>query len=294
MRTSYLFIALLLTSIPSSQAFAWGAEGHKAVCQIAYINLTEPAKAMVDQLMSYETESDYNTFSKACTWPDSREPIPDQHRSEHYINQPRNTPAITQDSCGSADVCLFTAIKRDSATLADSNALATDKLQALKFLSHWLGDIHQPLHVSYSDDRGGNEIRLTQSIGCSEKLHAVWDTCIPRFSMNQHGNAGDIDSYAAMLNNQITPEHRNEWIKASVTNWANGSYQIATSQSALYCYKINGVCQYSPTQVEYQQDQTERELTLSDDYNKQFEKDVETRLKQAGIRLAHLLNNTFK
>jgi hypothetical protein len=71
---------------------------------------------------------------------------------------------------------VVTAIEADGAVLSQTSASAMDRLAALKFLGHWVGDGHQPLHVSCKDDRGGNT--MVEQGPCGDDRHAVWDTCI--------------------------------------------------------------------------------------------------------------------
>src|SRR5262249_32700789 len=77
--------------------------------------------------------------------------------------------------CPMASKCLFTAIDKEMKVLSKSSNDKA-KLAALKFLGHWIGDLHQPLHVSFEDDRGGGKIR--ESGPCTVNLHSVWDGCI--------------------------------------------------------------------------------------------------------------------
>jgi len=98
-------------------AWAWGDLGHKIVC--------------------------------ACTWPDHSR----KRAEEHFINVPRTLQTIATAQCQGAPTCLFTPIVTDREVLQTFND-DQDRLASLKFLGHWVGDIHQPLHVSFADDRG--------------------------------------------------------------------------------------------------------------------------------------------
>jgi S1/P1 Nuclease len=89
----------------------------------------------------------------------------------------------------------------------------------LKSLGHWVGDIHQPLHVSFKDDRGGNDIKTT---GCSPKLHAVWDTCLVDYVVRH-----DVAKAVTDLMETITPEKRALWISSSPRDWANETFALA-------------------------------------------------------------------
>jgi len=133
-------------------ALAWGDLGHKIVCQIAFQELNDKARAEVIRLIALDEK--FDSFTDACTWPDH----PRQRAEEHFINVPRTLQTIATAQCQGASTCLFTAIVTDREVLRTSTDDAA-KLASLKFLGHWVGDIHQPLHVSFADDRGGNFIR---------------------------------------------------------------------------------------------------------------------------------------
>jgi len=99
-------------------------------------------------------DATFNSFTDACTWPDR----PRKRAEEHFINVGRSAHTIAVAQCPAVPKCLFTAIPADLDVLRTSNDDAAT-LASLKFLGHWIGDIHQPLHVSFADDRGGNSIR---------------------------------------------------------------------------------------------------------------------------------------
>jgi S1/P1 Nuclease len=117
-------------------------------------------------------DPDFTLFSKACTWPDR----PRKRASEHFVNLSRSATRIEDDPCPLDDRYVVTAIEADSAVLSQTSASEMDRLAALKFLGHWVGDVHQPLHVSFKDNRGGNAI--VEQGPCGDDLHSVWDTCI--------------------------------------------------------------------------------------------------------------------
>ena len=91
------------------------------------------------------------------------------------MNLPRDSAGLNSDQCPLAQQCVLTAILSDQKILASRSATDANRLLALKSLGHWVGDIHQPLHVSFLDDRGGNSISVS---GCARNLHAVWDNCL--------------------------------------------------------------------------------------------------------------------
>jgi hypothetical protein len=96
------------------------------------------------------TDEQFDTFSDSCIWPDH----PRQRASEHFVNLPRDSDGLHSETCPGASACIVTAIRKDFEVLSSNNASQAQKLASLKFLGHWVGDIHQPLHVSFEDDRG--------------------------------------------------------------------------------------------------------------------------------------------
>lgn len=145
------FILILLVAFCSQHAVAFGQTGHKMVCDMAY-QLSQPqTQTHIDRLV---TASGLDSFAIGCVWPDT---LRDDERFKwasplHYVNFPRQHNSITQEDCAKQG-CVLSAITDMQLRLQQD---ASD-WQALLFLSHFIGDLHQPLHVSYADDLGGTE-----------------------------------------------------------------------------------------------------------------------------------------
>jgi S1/P1 Nuclease len=103
----------------------------------------------------------------SCVYPDH----PGKRAPEHFINFSPDSKGLTSDECPTAAKCVLTAILNDSKVLASKSEKPADRLIALKFLGHWGEDIHQPLHVSFEDDRGGNDIQVRGE--CSGKMPSL-------------------------------------------------------------------------------------------------------------------------
>lgn len=152
------------------QALAWGADGHRLIAQLADKRLSPVARAEVERLLSLEPGATLETTS---TWADEvRSP---STAAWHYVNFPRG------GACDFAAVplcidgmCVVSAIERQAAMLA-SGASDEVKLKALKYVVHFVADVHQPLHAGYADDRGGNSYQV-QAFGRGVNLHSVWDS----------------------------------------------------------------------------------------------------------------------
>jgi hypothetical protein len=184
-------VVMLFSLLAAQDMSAWGDTGHHIICEIAFQELNPQARARVIQLL--QRDPDFTLFSKACTWPDH----PRKRASEHFVNLPRSAASIGDDPCPLDDICVVTAIAVDVAVLSQAGASEVDKLAALKYLGHWVGDVHQPLHVSFKDDRGGNAI--DEQGPCADNLHAVWDSCLIERRLGR-----DIRHIASELRSRVT------------------------------------------------------------------------------------------
>src|SRR5262249_4164491 len=146
------------------------------------------------------------------------------------------------------------------------------RAQSLKFLGHWVGDVHQPLHVSFEDDRGGNEVSVTGE--CNGNLHSTWDSCLVKAAVG-----GNIQDAAANLASSIDPAKAQEWRQSSgPKQWANESFQIAESVQTQYCEMHGNSCDQPSGSVRIDQAYIDTNVPI-----------VKQQLQKAGVRLAGLL-----
>jgi hypothetical protein len=268
-------------------AHAWGESGHYTVCEIAYLNLTPTAKAEVDRLIA--AGGGYDSFTRSCTFPDK----PRQRASEHFANYARSVKRIAGPGCPGGRPCILTAIDSDLATLRSPTATDEDKSKALKFIGHWYGDIHQPLHISFADDQGGNLI--DESGPCDFGLHAIWDTCIVERRVFGPGTDryARAQAAAARLNGTITNAQRKLWRRLAPWQWAAESYLIGLRPQTGYCIRKTAACWYSATKETYVNGDPKRVQPVDNAYLDWAKPIVEGRLMRGGIRLAHSLNKSF-
>lgn len=166
-RRLLLAITVLLALPPL--AHAWGSAGHHVVAQLAEAQLTPKARTEVNRLLALEPGS---TLASISTWAD-------EHKNPstaawHYVNLPRGSCTYVAERDCPGGQCVVAAIERQAAILA-SDATDGKRLTALKYLVHLVGDIYQPLHAGYGDDRGGNKYQL-QAFGRGSNLHSLWDS----------------------------------------------------------------------------------------------------------------------
>ncbi len=269
---------LFLVILSAHNVHAWGDTAHRIICEIAFNELNSQARTEVKRLIRLDPV--FFTFSGSCIWPDH----PHKRSREHFVNLPRSATQLENDPCPLAEKCVVTAIEADLKIVADAGATDAKKLDALKFLGHWVGDVHQPMHVSFRDDRDGN--RIGEAGPCERSLHAVWDSCIVEIKLGT-----DIRSMATDLRGEVTPPHRDEWNSTDPKTWANESFRITTSEAVSYCVKKDGSCWYAANNRELDHNEERRAVVVNDAYMERQLPTVKKRLTQAGVRLGHLLNH---
>ncbi|KAK9321585.1 S1/P1 nuclease [Lipomyces orientalis] len=179
MRHFLLFFALLHFCCILQPISGWGDVGHRTVAYLAAKYLTEEGSQLVKDLLSNDEGYD---ISDAATWADTVKQKRPYTRPWHYIDALDNPP----DSCDvayEADCsdkgCIVSAIQNMTHRVNDDSVDDTQRKEALMFLIHFLGDVHQPLHVE-GTARGGNAIKVCFDSRCAqENLHSIWDTDIP-------------------------------------------------------------------------------------------------------------------
>lgn len=243
----------------SSPLYAFSQTGHQLVCEIAYQQASDNTRKQLDQMIR---QSPYAHFTKSCSWADEvrNEPQFRFASTLHYVNFPRSHTHVTQADCPQQG-CILSAISDMQLKLKQN----PNDWQALLFLAHFVGDLHQPLHVSYADDLGGNRTAV-YFFGLPNNLHGVWDFAL----LKQLGYETD-NTKASQLKDSLTNGEKQQWQQGDVLSWANES--AALTQQIYQQYKPG--------------------MLLADDYVSQYHNTLEQRIKQAGLRLAVLLDQLF-
>lgn len=173
-----LVVGLLAACAPP--AHAWGALGHRLVGALAEDELTADARRQVDALLAGEPEP---TLAGVSAWADqlrARDPgLGRRSAPWHYVNLAEDgcTYQPARD-CPRGD-CVVAAIDAQLAVLRDASRPVDERRRALKFVVHFVGDVHQPLHAGHARDKGGNTVQLRVPSASGERgsnLHAWWDS----------------------------------------------------------------------------------------------------------------------
>ncbi|MXX04684.1 MAG: S1/P1 nuclease [Gemmatimonadetes bacterium] len=261
MRTARIAIASILLLCGSLPAAAWGPNGHRIVGRIAENHLTDAAREGISELIGRAS------LAQVSTWADEIKSDPAwRHASPwHYVNAPPGQSIEKAHKSPSGDV--IEAILRFERVLRDRGAGKKERVDALRFLVHFVGDIHQPLHAGYASDRGGNDVRV-RWFGENTNLHTVWDEHLveyQRLSFTEwvrffgHAEPGEIEA----------------WRRSTVWDWAR------ESRSMLPAVYDHGDSRSTSTPY------------LGYDYIFRHNDGVKKRLLQAGIRLSGMLNDVF-
>jgi len=149
------------------------------------------------------------------------------------------------------------------------------------------GDVHQPPHVSFEDDRGGSSIGISGGL-CGWDLHAVWDRCII-----EQGLPGDPYALARQLLGEMTDEERAARRVSTPTDWAKESFAISTSPSVGYCVRTDDGCWYGPDNERLDQGEPETTVVVDQPYIETQAPTVRKQLLKAGGRLAGLLTRAL-
>ncbi|MFH0880241.1 MAG: S1/P1 nuclease [Lentisphaerota bacterium] len=290
-----LILALGLAALPC-RVWAWGPDGHEVIGDIAEHFLTPVAKEKVQEILGSKKLGDYEISS----WPDiirgnkeyaviypgnGKWHYVDFDAAKHYDDQFELTlPEDGQD--------VVDQIQHWRKELAAANTPLERRLDALRFLVHFVGDVHQPLHCAYRyGDMGGNMIPVHSFTGkhysfdadtpmdYAPNLHSTWDEYLVKEMM-----AGvKPKTFAAQLVKEITPEEIQRWRDDNVLDWAIDGYWRARKEAYHW---TNG--ESLPVKWAH----PGMDLT-SENYIDSHLPVVREQLEKAGVRLALVLNTAL-
>lgn len=259
-----LILILFATPTQTPEPVVWGWDAHKMVCLIAWWEMEDGTRSQITDLLKSDPE--YGRFMESCLWADDIRGRDDSYArwsSAHYVNLPRGAERFDMErDCGNT-FCVVEAILESKATLRDPISTQKQRLDALKFLAHFIGDIHQPMHAGYGDDRGGNDTAVVL-FGRETNLHATWD-----YGLVSHTQK-EWKDYAAMLFFEISCADRTDWASDDPARWTEESYAIISDSAYQIGDGAIGQAYY------------DRHIAV-----------IEKRIKQAAVRLADQLDHIF-
>ncbi len=252
MKKIYLLLSAAAILL-SAKSYAWGAEGHHIVAEIASKYLSENAKNRIEQYLGT------TGFDDAAVWMDEMRQNHDYDfmKPWHYVNIDKGS-----NYTPTTDENVINQITEKQRELKHAKTLCTEQVKTdLEILFHLIGDLHQPLHTGYGADRGGNTVEIN-FMGDATNLHWVWDSKIidqQKISLND----------CLQLMKTLSPEQIDAVKKNDVVAWMTESRSYLDT-----VYAFSG-------------------HVLGEEYAKKNRHIIEKQLLYAGLRLAAVLENCF-
>jgi hypothetical protein len=268
-----LIALLLLATLVPTQLSAWGPKGHAIVADLAQSRLTPAARANLQLLLGNDS------LASIATWADQVRKDRDESFGWHFVDIPKDAAGFSQprdcfrpqdkhkDALTDHHNCVVDRIEMFQKVLADPATARETRVEALKWIVHFVGDLHQPLHA-IEEARGGNDIKLPVfgSSKCGDydcNLHWTWDSLLL-----EHTGLSQED-YVRRLNELIAQKHLEKQAVGTPVEWANESHLQARH-----------LVDPRPAAVDETYYQANIDL-------------VNEKLALAGLRLAALLNDTL-
>jgi hypothetical protein len=282
---STLLLAALSVALPAP-ALAWGYKGHQVIADIARAELSPETRAKVDAILATDTDPlTLHDMAAEATWADAFRSQGHRETAQwHFVDTELDHPdidaacfghpaAASPASAGPEQDCVVDKVREFEAELATAETSPAERLLALKFLLHFVGDEHQPLHASDNHDRGGNCVLLSLGGARTQNLHAYWDTAV----VNALGS--DPATIAVMLRNRITPAQRAQWQAGDPHAWAQEAFLVA--RSVAYTIASTPGCDSGAP------------VALPDGYDARAQAAAAVQLERAGVRLGAMLNRAL-
>jgi hypothetical protein len=283
-------IALLCNGAWSNPVWAWGDEGHEVVALIAQSRLDPVVRRNVEALLAADTDTlTAPNMAEAATWADKyrdfdRNGARQHTRLWHFVDLELSAPDLdracfdhpalpagTLASNGPAQDCVVDKIDEFAAELANPSTDRSERVVALKFLLHLVGDLHQPLHAADDHDRGGNDKRVSGAGMHAETLHHYWDTdFVEQLGPNPQQIATKLSAHISATDARI-------WGRGNPGDWAMESFKVAKDDAYGRLPAPDG----------------RGKVLLTGEYITMADRDVALQLSKAGVRLAVMLNRAL-
>lgn len=257
MKKLFVFIFLLGAHFSILAADDWGQTGHRVIGHVAQQHLTPKTAQAIEDLLDGASLAFVSTYADEIR-SDSRYK---RYAPWHYVNMPldKKYGEVTPNSKGD----VVQAIKNCIQVLQDPDADKENKAFHLRLLVHFVGDLHQPMHVGRAEDRGGNDITIYW-FGKKSNLHRLWDSqLIDHYQMSYTELSQNLPLYDAEQQKEITERPLLSWVAESQAHAKN-----------IYA-------------------QTQPEERLGYKYHYQYFGIVRDQLHKGGLRLASILNEIF-
>lgn len=240
-------------------AYGWSQKGHDTVAYIAEQHLTPATTAAVDSIL------EGRSLVYWANWLDNASHTEDYNYTQTWHYKNIDADQTFEDAPKNPQGNIVDAIYDQVEVLKDDQTSLNDKALALKMVVHFLGDIHQPMHLGHATDRGGNSY-FVNFFSKPTNLHSVWDYDIP-----EAAHAWSHTEWQREID-RLSPEEMQAILAGgNPDEWGKETYEI--------CNEIY--------------DTTPEESVIGYDYIAKWTPVIESRLLYGGLRLADILNSVF-
>jgi hypothetical protein len=255
------FTWIALAAVCPPAVFGWGTEGHALIARIAEAQLTPAARQQIALILGPG-----KTIVSVASWPDEIRRSRPETAPWHYVDIPINKPHLDMArDCPKGD-CVIVKIEDFEKVLANPAAPPDQRREALMFVIHFIGDMHQPMHASDNGDRGGNSVAV-QLADRRTNLHSLWDSGL----LSRMGKEDNLEAAWE----KDSAGHAKKWAKGSVEDWAEQSHKEAQK-------------------VAYKKLPAGTPVTVNAAYEKAGDALIRLQIEKAGARLAGVLNQTLR
>lgn len=276
-----LFILLALLVMPA-QASAWWEYGHYTVARIAERSVKPSTRAAVRLLIAQSKALETPTcpirnIADASYWPDCIRQLDDRFNYSfpwHYQNVDICKPFDLKAPCRDGN-CVSAQIDRNTKLLSDKALPVRERLMALAFLSHFMGDLHMPLHAGDKGDLGGNRFRASYGIIKGRNLHAIWDGYLADRGIS------DPPGDAAGILSGFSPDQLAQMSAGDTQSWSREGWEAA--RQFAYGTVMEDPCGALPA----------TEPVIDEGLTRHLVPVVRLQIARGGLRLARLLDEAL-
>ncbi len=245
----------LVLCLLTLSAFGWGKIGHRVIADVSEKYLKEDKKKIARKMLGELP------LASAATWADEikSDPVWRAYGPWHYVNIPKGKTYETSKKNPRGDI--ITALKKQISILKNKKEKEGNRLYALNWIIHLIGDLHQPMHTGYGHDRGGNDHHV-KWFGRMSNLHRVWDEQVISLQKLSYSEISSLLQYPSQKQAEL-------WKKGNIVDWME--------ESRSYLKNIYN----------------NKSKNLGYPYSYKYYPIIEERLIKAGIRLAHILNESL-
>ncbi len=274
-------MALCLT-FAASPAAAWWEYGHETIATIAALEMKPETRREIARLLARSRELETptcpsSTIEEASVWPDCIKELKDRFSyaySWHYQNVDVCKPFDQKSACKDGN-CVSAQVDRNARLLADRSLPDRERLQALAFLVHFVGDLHTPLHAGDRGDLGGNRFKAAYGFMKGRNIHTIWDGYLSDRSISTP--PGEPKG----LLSELSADQRARMRAGTPEDWARESWE--TARTFAYGAVMQDPCGPVPAE----------EPVITEEITRKLIPVVRDQVAKGGLRLARLLDEAL-